>query len=106
MLLGHSFIHGMLSGFLFYFGFSMFLGTDRCRSRKVLPVSSVEVESSCDGDESFRTRMSTNRFPVEVRTRVDVGSLKASGIQRIDSRMEILGAIVVFVVVVVDVAVV
>ena len=50
--------------------------------------------------------MSTNRFPVEVRTRVDVGSLKASGIQRIDSRMEILGAIVVFVVVVVDVAVV
>lgn len=74
---------------------------DECRSREVLPVLSVEVESSCDKDESFRTRMSTKRFAAEVRTRVDVGSLKGSGIQRMDSRMEMLGVIVVVVAVVV-----
>lgn len=89
----------MLS-FSFYFDF-FFLEEETCRSGEVLPVSSVEAEAPCDGDESFRTRMSTNRFPAEVRTRVDVGSLKGSGIQRIDSRMEMLGAIVFVVVVVV-----
>lgn len=77
-----------------------FLEVVRCRTREVLPVLSDSIETFCDGDESIRTRMSTKRFAAEVRTRVDVGSLKGSGIQRMDSRMEMLGAIVVVVVVV------